>query len=311
MKRLMKSVLACLLLLTLALLCSINICAGPFGAERVSSLTLHYGKGEESFGGLVIKTYRIAEIGEDGGYRLCGRFADHPVNVHTVSSQTEWKKITSTLAAYIAADKLSPDLEGTTDENGNVSFTGISTGLSTGLYLTLSVKRESAELVTVFEDFITAIPGRNAEGSYDYDVRANPKCESFVPAPIEVDFKVVKQWKDTGAEGKRPTAVEVDIIREGVTVESVKLSAENDWCYRWKAPDDKSAWYAVERNIPEGYKVTVSSDGRTIVITNSYEAPQPPPDTGDTERLPFYTLMLCLSGLALITLGVLRMRFEK
>jgi hypothetical protein len=295
------------LALSAAIICSVSASAEPFDVDRVSCLTLHYAKDGENFEGLAIKTYRIAELGDDGGYRLCGAFADYSVNVYAVSSQTEWRRITSTLAAYIAADGISPDREGVTDTEGRVSFTG----LRTGLYLTLSVKRETKELVTVFEDFITAIPGRNSEGSYNYDVTAKPKYESFVPAPAEVEFKVVKQWKDTGAENKRPKSVDVDIFREGALVESVSLSAENDWCYKWTAPDDRSTWTAVERNIPEKYKVTVISDGRTIVITNSYEAPELPPDTGDTESLMQYVLMLSLSGLALIALGVMRMRAEK
>lgn len=307
MKKLTAYLLLCVLLISTGILCSLSVSAEPFDAEHSCSLTLNYGKDGKAFEGLDIRTYRIAELVEDGGYRLCGAFADYSINVYNVSSQTEWKKITATLAAYITADGIEPDLEGKTDKDGSVRFSSI----RTGLYLTLSVKHETEELVTVFEDFITAIPGRNSEGSYNYDVTAKPKYNSYVPMPSEVEFKVVKQWKDTGAENKRPQSIDVDIFREGAFVESVKLSADNDWCYKWTAPDDRSTWTAVERNISEGYKVTVISDGRTIVITNSYESPEIPPDTGDAESLMQYVLMLSLSGLALIALGALRMRAEK
>ena len=307
MKKLTAYLLVCVLALSACVTCALCVNAQSYDAQRASSLTIHYGKGEENFEGLSVKTYRIAELVDDGGYRLCGAFADYSVAVYGISSQTEWKRITSTIASYIAADKISPDLEGTTDVEGNVSFSGI----RTGLYLTLAVRHETKELVTLFENFITAVPGRDFEGAYTYDVRVVPKHESFLSTPDETEFKVVKQWKDAGGQNKRPESVEVEIYRDGRAVESVKLSAENDWCYKWTAPDDKSTWTAVERNIPEGYKVTVTSDGKTIVITNSCETHELPPDTGDTELLSHYVLAACLSGLALITLGVIRMRLEK
>ena len=304
MKRLISLLLACVLLAG-----AIGVCSVFVGADTDApySLTLCYRRGEVPLGGIGISVYKIAETVDDGGYRLCGAFADYPVNVYGISSQSEWKKITSTLAAYIAADKITPDYTGVTDEEGNVRFSAI----SSGLYLASAVRHEDAVAVSLFEDFITAVPGRDADGAQVHDVVAKPKCEMLPPSPAEVELKIVKQWKDTGASDKRPEYVEVEIVKDGNAVESVRLSRENDWCYKWTAPDDKSVWHAVERNVPDGYRVTVASDGRTIVITNSYGSSEEPPDTGDTELLWHYLMLMCVSGALLITLGWIRMRIEK
>ena len=296
MKRIIAILLACVSVLAV-LSCTV-LCVSA-EEEASPSLTLVYRRSDEACGGLGVCTYRIGELSDNGDYRLCGRFADYPVQVYSVESQTEWRRITSTLVSYIEADAITPDLEGVTDSEGKATYSGV----GAGLYLTLSVRMADDGATVVFEDFITAVS--------DTDVSAYPKHETQYPVPGDVEFKVVKQWKDTGARDKRPSTVKVDILREGSVVESVTLSQENDWCYSWMAPDDRSAWYAVEREVPEGYKVSVTSDGRTIVITNTYETQTEPPDTGDTEVLWHYLVLLFASGALLITLGVIRMRMEK
>lgn len=304
MKKVIAVLLTCVILVGAISAYSVLVSAE---GDASCSLTLCYGRGGAPLGGISVKVYRIAEAVDDGGYRLCGKFADYPVNVYGITSQSEWKKITSTLASYIAADKIPPDHTGVTDAEGNVRFDA----LSSGLYLACSVRYEDTDAVCLFEDCLTALPGRDAEGGHAYDVTAKPKYDLLPPSPAEVEFKIVKQWKDDGAGDKRPSYVEVDIIKDGNTVDSVRLGADNDWCCKWTAPDDKSVWHAVERNVPDGYKVTVVSEGRTIVITNSYESAQEPPDTGDTTLLWHYLMLMCVSGALLITLGWIRMRTEK
>ena len=295
MKKCIATLIACISVLTL-LFCTVL----SVSAESSASLTLVYRRSDESFSDLSISTYKVAELTADGEYRLCSKFADYPVQIYSVKSQAEWKKITSTLAAYIRADSIAPDLSGVTDADGSVAYTDV----GAGLYLTLSVYREADGITVVFEDCITAVSEAGTVSAY-------PKYEIHQPMPGDVEFKVVKQWKDTGAADKRPSEVKIDILREGSVVESVTLSPANDWCYKWMAPNDRSAWYAVERDVPDGYKVSVASDGRTIIVTNTYESSQEPPDTGDTEVLWHYLALMCVSGALLITLGVIRMRIEK
>ena len=304
MKKLI-SLLLVSIILALALVVP-SFAVTPVDVERESSLELQYKAGDELFKGLEIKTYKIANAFADGTFELCGAFEGYPISIYGIESQAEWKTITATLAAYCAADNVQADLEGVTDENGFVKFENI----RPGLYLTLSVKNDNDGDVTIFENFITVVPQLSDEGDHNYNVTAYPKYERFIPEDKDIEYKVVKQWKDNGAS-QRPKAVDVEILCEGETVETVKLSAENDWSYTWIAPDDGSNWQVVERNVAEGYTVTVSEKVSTFVVTNSLDGDvPPPPQTGDTFVIWHYVIPMVLSGLVVITVALLRGRKE-
>lgn len=294
-----KTITAFCICLILALFISqAAYAATPIDPERTSSLTLQYRYGENCFEGLQIQTFRVAEVFADGTYALCGDFRDYPVNIYGITSQGEWNTIASTLAAYAAADQLQPACTAMTDETGTVAFTDI----LPGMYLTLAVKVETQARITQFESFLTVVPYPSEDGDHNYDVTAYPKCSVHTPEPGELEYKVVKQWKDDGNTAKRPEYVEVDILKDGVVAFTQKLSSDNHWSYSWTAPDDGSKWQAVERNVPADYTVTVVENGNTIIITNVYEGePIDPPPTGDTTVLwPFAIVMGLSGGIAMI-----------
>jgi hypothetical protein len=267
--------------------------------QRKSSLTLQYRYGEELFEGLFIRTYRVAKVSEKGEYRLHGAFAGYPVNIEGITSQTEWKRIATTLGAYVAADSIAETASGKTDKEGFVRFEN----LLPGMYLTLSVKSEKGNTITTFETFLTVIP-YPGEGSYLYDVTAYPKCQQETVKPQEKVYKVVKQWKDGDYAHLRPKKVAVDILKDGVLYESTQLLAENNWAYSWTVQDDGSKWQAVERDIAEYYTVSVEEFDSTIIISNIYDHEEEPPKTGES-TLPHVYLMLagglgCLMLLAAV-----------
>lgn len=274
--------------------------------EKNSSLTLYYLYGGEPFEGLEIKTYRVANIAQDGQLSLTDIFKNYPVSISGVASQTEWKYIASTLAAYTVADGIAPTKSGMTDSEGRVAFSDI----LPGMYLTLSVSAKSGERVVIFENFLTVIPRLDENGQYNYDAVAYPKYSSYVPEPQDKEYKVVKQWKDLGYEENRPEYVEVDIFKDGVLQESVRLFTENNWSYSWKAPDDGGEWTAVERNIDEKYTVTVIKDGNTLIVTNVHESEEEPPETGEMTSVWFYVIAFGLSGGVITILAFWRKRYE-
>jgi len=251
-----------------------------------------------------IKTYRVAEVFTDGTYALCGDFKDYPVNIYGITSQSEWRGVTAALASYVAADNISPTRTGATDENGIVKFSDI----LPGMYLTLSVRIETDRDIAVFESFLTVIPAPDNSGEHNYDVTAYPKCEKYTPKPDPIEYTVVKNWKDNGYTEKRPDHIDVDVIKNGEVQYGVRLSAENNWSYKWTAEDDGSEWQAIERNVPTGYSVSVTNDGKTIIITNIYDYNEDGPATGDTTVIWHYVLILCLSGAVLIIIAAWRKR---
>ncbi len=292
--------------LTLSLLLgTFVLCAGTVSAawnpEQPSSLTLQYvhdGQGQE---GLGVTSYRIAELLPDGTYALTGAFTEYPVNITGVTSQAEWREIASTLAAYAAADGIRPTCTGITDEMGTVVFEDI----LPGMYLTLSVKSAAVR----FETFLTAVPRPTEDGEYLYDVTAVPKYEPIPtePEPGMIEYKVVKLWKDTGYTEYRPESITVDILKDGVFCESQELSEKNNWSYRWTVPDDGAVWQVVEREVPEGYTVTVSENGNTFLLTNITIYSEPTsPQTGTGFVVWQHSLSMCAAGGVLLLLAVQR-----
>jgi len=309
MKKLISLLLGCLLVAVLAVSGSVPaLAAEPVDTDCPASLTLQYKYGGEYFEGLEIKTYRIADVFEDGTFELCAPFDSLPVSIHGITTQTEWKVITSTLAIFTVADELEPTLSALTDEEGFVKFENI----LPGMYLTLSQKVVTESQSTEFESFITVIPSPDEDGNHNYNVTAYPKCDARILTPDEIGYKAVKQWNDTGYTEKRPEFVNIDIYKDGVLQSTEKLSAENDWCYSWTAPDDGGVWQAVERSVPEGYTVTVSESGNTLIITNTYDyGDSDAPQTGDTLVMWPYILIMCLAGGTVITIAVYRKRTAK
>lgn len=308
MRKGISVVCVCLMSLLLAVGTLTTCAVTPLDTEAPCSLTLHYTHGESAFGGLQIRIYRVAEAFADGTYALCGAFAEYPVDIYGIESQTEWKAISSTLAAYAVADDVAPTAAALTDETGTVAFTE----LSTGMYLTEAVRVESDTEITVFESFMMAVPMRNEQDVYLYDVTAYPKRTEYTPKPVEIEHRVVKQWRDTGYVDRRPAYVDVDIFKDGVLTETQRLSSENNWSYGWTAQDDGGKWQAVERGIPADYAVTVAEDGNVIIITNTFTmADTSSPDTGDTTVLWPYLLAACFSGGMMILLSTWRRRTAK
>lgn len=95
---------------------------------------------------------------------------------------------------------------------------------------------------------------------------------------------VQKVWDDNG-DPSRPESVTVNLMRDGVKVDSVELTEEKQWTHTWDLLDDLNEDYegytwTVEEEVPEGYRVSYKAEGNTFFITNSndYEPePEVPP----------------------------------
>jgi len=307
MKRLLLKLLLCVSLVIGILGFSVTSYAQSVDTEKPCSYTVVYKHGNDTFEGLEIKVYRIAEVSAEGVYSLADGFKDYPVKLNGVTSQDEWRAIASTLAAYIAADGIEPTEAGITDSDGKIVFSDI----KAGMYLTLSVTTERDSEVTRFETFLTAIPYPENDGIYSYDALAYPKFSSYVPTPDETEHRVVKQWKDTGYADSRPEFVEVDILKNGIVESTQRLTADNNWSYSWKAPNDGAVWQAVERNVSPDYTVTVIESGSTIIVTNvhNYDGMNAP-QTGNVSVVWPYALAMCFAGSVLMIVAVWRRKTE-
>ncbi len=302
----MKKALSILVLIVLTFSLALSAGADSVDTEKSSSLTIVYKAGEKLYSGLEIKTYRVADVSQDGVYTLSGDFKNYPVSIYNVRSQAEWRNISSTLAAYAVADKLETVSPAVTDSEGRVKYEN----LRPGMYLTLSVRYSSENEIVTFENVLSVLPRPDDSGVNQYDVTAYPKHEKATPTKQPVEYKVVKQWKDAGESEERPSEVTVDILKDGVLQKTVELSSATNWSYTWEAPDDGSVWSSVERNIPKGYYVTSVENNKTFIITNIMDKNLPPPPTGDTFGAYPFVLTTAFFGVILVILAFWRKRRE-
>ena len=292
----------CLWLCLLAFLINMGFVAkadaASFDASKTCSLKLSYTQENIAFSDIEVKIYRVAEYLEDGTYSLTETFADYPVKIHNVSSQKEWKDCAYTLEAYTAADGIAETQLGVTDEVGNVTFEN----LQTGLYLVAGVRAFTEDVRVSYAPFMIFLPTPEGDEGYTYDMTAKPKSVSVEPNAY---YSVIKLWKDSGNSKKRPENISVEILKDGALYETVTLNEENNWSYSWQTSDVESRFAVVEKDVPEGYTVSITEDGTTFTITNEYPPkPKDPPGTGDTSNIWLYILLMNLSGIALVVISV-------
>lgn len=301
-KRILPLIAACILLISL-----LPVSAGaitPLQPEKRCSMTLHYTQEGVGFSNLDISIYRIAGAQTDGSFYLIAPYAGYGIKIHGITTQREWDTVATTVKAFVVADKVPPTRTGRTNSQGTVTFTN----LETGLYVVMGVTGENDKGTYEFNTFLVYVPTPNADGTFDYDVEARPKCILHVP---NTEYKVVKLWKDVGYTSTRPKQVTVDIYKDGKLEYTEILSAANNWTFTWRVnPDRDGKWTVVEREVPAGYTVTVGESNGVFTVTNTREVhgKEEPPKTGDVFPLWTYVTVMTLSGILLILLGIYRKR---
>ena len=281
----------------------------PIIPENECSLTVSYRNGETACSGIEVKLYRIAEVSEDFTYTLMQPFAASGLDLNGIQTAGEWNVVRSTLEAHILAHSIDPDFTSITNEDGQANVGP----LKTGMYLSIVSQTEQYDLRYLFDSALIPLPGLEPDGRWQYQVFVNAKGEVLPPVdPDEnVEFKVLKLWRGDEGHAERPKSIEVEILRDGSSYKTVVLSEENHWAYSWSANDDGSSWMVIERNVPQGYTVTVEERQATFVLTNTWKPtypdnPDKPPQTGDTSNIMLHILLMIGSGSMLIILGVIK-----
>lgn len=273
----------------------------PLDPGRKCSLNIHYRKNGNGFPNVQTEIYRIAEASADGTFDLIAPYSGFPISIHGITSQQEWDTVTTTLLSYIIDRKIPADHVTLSNAQGTASFTG----LQTGLYLVKGSITKNDEGIYIFRDFLIYLPTPQADGSFDYDLEAQPKAGDFIP---KTEYTVKKLWKDSGSS-TRPKSVTVNIYKDGVLQETVTLDKSNNWSHSWSVIGNDGIWSVSEKTVPSGYTVCVCSKDNVFTITNSRNTGDSSiPKTGDSFPLQQYTVSMVLAGFLLLHLGILRKR---
>lgn len=263
----------CTLMILFGMSVTVSSAAVP-DPEHFCSLTLYYSRGGAGCPDLEIEIYRVAELKNNGLYYLVEPYNTYPIKIHGITSQKGWRDTAQTVRNYVISNQIDPYRCQSTDEEGKVIFSG----LETGLYLVKGTTVEDENGGIIFHDFMVYLPTPVGNG-YKYDVEARPKYTEFIRPEA---YTVLKLWKDAEEPSQRPDSVCVDILRDGVVQESVILSAENNWSYHWETLNHGGEWSVIEKDVPEGYQVSIVNNDTTFVITNS-KIPTIPEDPTDPD----------------------------
>lgn len=318
------SVLAVLLLLPVQ-----AMAAGSIDTGRDVSLTISYQDGNTPLTGAGFDLYMIATVDEYGELTTAEAFRQFNVDIRG-KDDAAWKALASTLEGYVLRDGIAPTDSGKTDQQGLLTFPNQAERLEQGLYLVLGHRHTQSGRIYDATPFMVLLPTQDKEANdWLYDVIVKPKHESR-PEPENPDDntitrKVLKVWADEGHEKERPKEVIVQLLRDGKVYETVTLNAANNWRYTWEDLDDRYQWTIVEKEL-EDYTVTVTREGVTFVVTNTYTEntpdeptptdPTPPTQPGNpgkptlpqTGQLWWPVPVLMAAGLLFVVIGLIRRR---
>lgn len=306
-KRLITSIILCLIVsLSMAAVSVPAYAASTTQTDELivpdtpCELTVSYTHAGQVFSGETVKIWRVASVSEDYQYTALAPFSSVGLTLNGVTSQAEWKELTNTLNTFAETQAASATASAKTDASGRVHFND----LDTGLYLVSGVRADNGEYLCVFEPFLVSLPTLGEDLSWSYKVESHPKADEYHPKYEDVEYKVVKLWRDSGYASKRPTSVEIEIYQNNTLIETVVLNATNQWSYTWTAKDDGSVWQVIEKKVPAEYTMSVQKNGGTFTVTNTTTHTPETPKTGDSSNLLLWIILASISGTVLIVIGV-------
>ena len=262
------------------------------------NLTLNYYYDDYKFNETNVEIYYIASVTNDFRYNLSSDFLSYPIKINGIITDDEWTTLEQTLNAYIEADSINPIISTKIDEN-----TITLTNLTPGLYFIKTDKIDTEDYTLIFDEFLISIPALNENGTWNYNVEVFPKAEEYIPKYEKIDYTVTKTWIDDGLS--RPESIDIEIYEDGTLVESKILSSDNNWTYTWTTDDDGSTWTVVERNVKEGYNVSIQTKNKNFYITNTDPTYQEEnPSTGDNIKIYLYLFISSLLGIILLVISL-------
>ena len=265
--------------------------------DRQASLSVYFGEDGKGFSGVGFSVYQVAEISGKWEYILTGDFARYSVSFDDLDS-SGWRALAQTLDGYAARDGLTPLLTVKTGIDGKFQLTDI----ETGLYLVTGEQCVYGDAIYTPEPMLVSVPGDTGDGELSYDMEVSCKFSYEKIQEDETYRKVQKVWND-GGNANRPKEITVQLLQDGKVVDTVTLNQANNWEYTWEKLDSGSRWQVVEKQVPDGYTVSVEQEDTVFVITNTRPSELPPklPQTGmlwwPVPILAIFGIVLVVSGL--------------
>lgn len=308
----------------MALLLPVQVMASQGTPETaVTSLTIHYKYGQATF-----TFYKVADFSETGIFQLVEPFAGYKETVTDLDrleelNAEEWRALAITLDSCVSSDNSIKQIyQGQTDEVGTMVWNN----LEKGMYLIVGEMTQDEQKIYKPTPTLVTVPGRDAQGAWNLQVVVeHDKAEVEEIPEATQEYNVLKVWKDTGYEKKRPKEIEVTLLKDGAVYDKVILNKENNWEYCWEDLEAGHEWKVDEVTVPAGYKKSIEKNCQQYVITNTYQTPKTPSSPtnsassggGGSSKLPqtgqlwWPVPLLAVLGIAAFMIGWVRRKTDK
>ena len=271
----------CLIAWILAVL-PMTVSAQEFDPDRRGSISVSLVSADEEkpMAGTELSVYYVATVDLNARGELqyiCGdAFADSGIAL-------EDPALVAKLDAFVSEADV-PSGKILTDDQGNA----VCEDLPLGLYF---VKQTGeTEGFAPCASFLVTVPMKT-EAGYRYDVDATPKTD----AARYIDLTIQKVW-NTGADGKIPDSVTVQLLLGDTVVQTATLNEENHWQITYSGLPESDAYSIKEVNVPKGFTATYGQKGYTFTVTNT-------PSLAQTGQIIWPIPVFAMAGIALLVTG--------
>ena len=265
----------------------VTVFAQAFEDDRVGSIsvTLIDQDDKSPLTGAELSLYYVATVSLNSNDHLSYTFTDVFTDCGCALNDPA---LSARLDAFVEGHSAA-DEKLVTDARGSVSFTN----LPLGLYF---VKQTSAVAgYAPCRSFLVTVPNESADG-YVYDVDASPKTD----VAKLTDITVRKVW-NTDASTEAAESVTIQLLKEGVVVETATLNDGNEWQVTYPDMPESDAYSVWEVAVPKGFTATYSQSGYVFTVTNSASLIQ-------TGQLVWPIPVLAMAGLCLLAVGTIVLR---
>lgn len=283
----LRKFLSIVLAVWVLLMLSMPVAAQGFDVDRLGSVsvTLMDQVEKTPISGAELSLYYVASVEQTANYDLIYTFTKA---FETCGCALADPKLSVKLAAFVQEQAL-PAEKLVTDAHGSVSFAN----LPLGLYFVMQTNTVAGYAPCT--SFLVTVPNYDTSG-YVYDVNASPKTDIV----RFTDITIKKIW-NTDASASETESVTIQLLRDGVVVETAILNEQNHWQVTYTNMPESDAYSIVEVHVPKGFTATYSQNGYTFTVTNSTTLIQ-------TGQLIWPIPVLAMAGLCLITAGAIVLR---
>ncbi|WP_288887291.1 Cna B-type domain-containing protein [uncultured Eubacterium sp.] len=204
------------------------------------------------------KAYKIADYGAGGQLIIDSDFGSSNVDFSSLTTREDVANAATTFANIVLSDGVSID-----GQANAISGIAKITGLDQGVYLIVGSNVKIGSKVygpaPMIVEVITDSSGVNV------DVAAKFVYNNTA-------YKVEKLWK--GDDASTHDEVIVELYKDGVLDDTVRLNESNNWKYTWESSDETAVWSVKEKTVIKNYKVSYRNEGSDYVVVNTYNPPE-------------------------------------